>query len=143
MWARSARRIPSGVELGVRRVQPAHRLGALTRGLARDAARQAAPAVKGRRAGQPVHSREISFTAARRAAISGTRHGTATASLPRRVVTSACRAVISGIGRCRITVDRDRHRDHKTKARQPFEKARRDTPTRTAAATITVCRPAA
>jgi hypothetical protein len=115
----------------------------LTRGLARDAARQAAPAVKGRRAGQPVHSREISFTAARRAAISGARQGTATASLPRRVVTSACRAVIAGIGRCRVTVDRDRHRDHKTKARQPFEKARRDTPTRTAAATITVCRPAA
>ena len=39
----------------------------LVRGLARDAAAAAAPARKGRRAGQPVHPREISFTAARRA----------------------------------------------------------------------------
>ena len=35
----------------------------LVRGTVRAAARQAAPAGKGRRAGQPVHPREISFTA--------------------------------------------------------------------------------
>ena len=114
----------------------------LVRGLARDAARQAAPAGKGRRAGQPVHPREISFTAARRAAITATRRGTATASLPRCAITAGYRAVTAGIGRCRITVDRDRHRDHKTKARQPFDKARRGIATRIAPATITICRPA-
>ena len=115
----------------------------LVRGTARAAARQAAPARKGRRAGLPVHPREISFTAARRAAITATRNGTATASLPRCAIIAACRAVTAGIGRCRTTIDRDRHRDHKTKARQPFDKARRDIPTRTAKATIAICRPAA
>ncbi len=31
--------------------------------------------------------------------------------------------MIAGIGRYRVTIDHDRRRDHKTKARQPFEKA--------------------
>jgi hypothetical protein len=113
----------------------------LTRGIARAAARQAAPARKGRRAGQPVHPREISFTAARRAAIAAVRHGTATAGLPRPVIAAGCRAVIDRIGRCRISVDRHRHRDHKTKARQGFPNAPRNLPTRTAAAQIAVCGP--
>ena len=56
----------------------------LTRAVARAASRHAAPARKGRRAGQPVHPREISFTAARHAAITTIRDGTATASLPVR-----------------------------------------------------------
>ncbi len=115
----------------------------LVRSTIRAAARQAAPAGKGRRAGQPVHPREISFTAARRAAVTAARNGTATASLPRCTISAASRAVIAGIGRRRFTIDRDRHRDHKTKARQPFEKAHRETPTRTAAAKITICCPAA
>ena len=115
----------------------------LVRGTVRAAARQAAPAGKGRRAGQPVHPREISFTAARRAAVTAARNGTATASLPRCTISAASRAVIAGIGRRRFTIDRNRHRDHKTKARQPFEKAHRQTPTRTAAAKITICCPAA
>ena len=55
----------------------------LVRAVTRHAARRAAPARKGRRAGQPVHPREISFTAARRAAVATTRNGAATASLPR------------------------------------------------------------
>jgi hypothetical protein len=46
----------------------------------RAAARQAVPARKGHRAGQPVHPREISFTADRRAAITAVRNGTTTAS---------------------------------------------------------------
>ena len=54
----------------------------LTRALARAAARQARPARKGRRAGQHVQPREISFTAARRAALASIRSGAATASLP-------------------------------------------------------------
>ena len=90
-----------------------------------------------------MHPREISFTAARRAAVTAARNGTATASLPRCTISAASRAVIAGIGRRRFTIDRNRHRDHKTKARQPFEKAHRQTPTRTAAAKITICCPAA
>src|SRR5271166_3780513 len=54
----------------------------LVRAAARAAARSAAPARKGRRAGQPVQPRETSFTAARRTAITTTRSGAATASLP-------------------------------------------------------------
>ena len=53
----------------------------LARAIARDAAAIAAPARKGRRAGLPVHLREISFTAARRAIISSASSRTATARL--------------------------------------------------------------
>ena len=56
----------------------------LARAIARDAAAVAVPARKGRRAGLPVHPREISFTAARRAIIATTQSGAATASLPAR-----------------------------------------------------------
>ena len=63
----------------------------LARAAARAAARSAAPARKGRRAGKPVHPREISFTAARRAAITTTRNGTATAGLPAPLTTAATR----------------------------------------------------
>jgi hypothetical protein len=44
----------------------------------RAAARSAALARKGRRAGQPIELRQISFTAARRAAITTTQTGAAT-----------------------------------------------------------------
>ena len=54
----------------------------LARAAARAAAAVAVPARRGRRAGQPVHPREISFTAARRAVIASVRSGAATASLP-------------------------------------------------------------
>jgi hypothetical protein len=115
----------------------------LVRGTARAAARQADPAVKGARAGLPAHPREISFTAARRAAITSVRHGTATAGLPRPLTSAACQAVTAGIGRCRVQVDRSRHRDRKTKARQAFPNAPRQLPTRTAPAVITICGAAA
>jgi hypothetical protein len=54
----------------------------LARAVARAAAAAAIPARRGRRAGQPVHPRQISFTAARRAVIASVRAGAATASLP-------------------------------------------------------------
>ena len=54
----------------------------LARAAARAAAAVAIPARRGRRAGQPVHPRQISFTAARRAVIASVRAGAATASLP-------------------------------------------------------------
>jgi hypothetical protein len=47
----------------------------LTRGVARDAALAAAPARKGRRAGLPVRTRDLSFTRAVRAALSAIRLG--------------------------------------------------------------------
>ena len=115
----------------------------LVRAVARRAARLAAPARKGRRAGQPVQPREISFTAARRAAVTAARNGSATVSLA-AALTSARRAeILAGLGRHRIVIDRDRHRDRKTKARQAFPGAGRGTPTRKAPARITVCGPIA
>jgi len=115
----------------------------LARAVARRAARRAAPARKGRRAGQPVQPREISFTAARRAAITTTRNGAATASLPAAITTARYHDTLHDLGRRRFTIDRDRHRDHKTKARQAFPAAGRDIRTRTAPAVITVCGPLA
>jgi hypothetical protein len=113
----------------------------LVRAAARAAAGSAAPASKGSRAGQQVHPREISFTAARRAVIASVRGGTGTASLPAPFRDARHARVIEQLGKRRVTIDRDRHRDHKTKSGQPFPAAGRDITTRTAPATITVCRP--
>jgi hypothetical protein len=115
----------------------------LVRAAARAAARSAAPARKGRRAGQPVQPREISFTAARRTAITTTRSGTATASLPGALTAAGRAGALCDLGRRRVVIDRNRHRDRKTKTRQAFPAAGRGTATRKAPATITVCGPAA
>jgi hypothetical protein len=115
----------------------------LVRAVARQAARHAAPARKGRRAGQPVQPREISFTAARRVAITTARAGTATASLPAAITAARYHDTLRDLGRRRFTIDRDRHRARKTKARQAFPAAGREITTRKAAATITVCGPLA
>jgi hypothetical protein len=112
-------------------------------GLVRAVARHAAPAAKGRRAGQPVHPREISFTACRRITLAAIRHGTATASLPGQVIAVSCRAAIAAIGKRRVQAGRSRHRDHTTKARQGFPNAPRGITTRTAVAEISICAPAA
>ncbi len=111
----------------------------LVRAVARQAAQRAAPARKGRRIGQPVQPREISFTAARRAAITPTRTGAATASLPALITASRYHDTLHDLGRRRFTIDRDRHRDHKTKARQAFPAAGREITTRKAPAVITIC----
>jgi hypothetical protein len=100
----------------------------LTRGVARDAALTALPARKGRRAGQPVHPREISFTAARRAVIGAIRHGAASYT-----------ALISAISKSRVITGRDRRLVRKAKARPAFTGAGRDTATHIAQAVITVC----
>ena len=115
----------------------------LVRAVIRAAARQAAPARKGRRAGQPVHPREISFTAARRAAITAARDGTATASLSAAARRDRRDAVLHELGRRRITTGRDRRRDHKTKAGQAFPAAGRGITTRKVPARITICGPLA
>ncbi len=115
----------------------------LCRALARAAARNAAPARKGRRAGQKVQPREISFTAARRAALASIRSGAATASLPAPIARAYHRETVRALGKRRIVIDRHRHRDRKTKTRQAFPAARRAITTRTAIAHVAVCMPAA
>jgi hypothetical protein len=113
----------------------------LARATARAAAAVAIPARKGHRAGQPVHPREISFTAARRAVIASVRSGAATASLPAALTAANRDAILAGLARRRVQVDRHRHRDRKTKARPGFPAGGPRLATRTAPATISVCQP--
>jgi hypothetical protein len=115
----------------------------LIRALARAAARQAAPARKGRLAGRKVQPRQISFTSARRAALASIRSGTATASLPAPLAEAFRQDTLRALGKCRIVIDRHRHRDRKTKARQAFPGAGRGITTRTAIARVDVCMPVA
>jgi len=100
----------------------------MTRGVARDAALAAAPAKKGRRAGQPVQPREISHARTRRAVLAAIRSG------------NACyKAVTREISKCRTIVDRNRHRARKAKCASTFPRASlKDTVTRTAEAVITM-----
>ena len=100
----------------------------MTRGLARDAALAAAPARKGRRAGQPVRPREISCARTRRAAIRAVQAG------------RACyQALTREIAEYRATTDRNRHRARKSKSPSNFAHATaRDTRTRIAPAIITI-----
>ena len=97
----------------------------MVRGLARDAALTAAPARKGRQAGLPVHPREISFTAARRAA---TRAGTC-----------GYETVVATLGKARTTIDRDRHRPRKAKNGLTFPRAGRALATTKATPQIILC----
>ena len=111
----------------------------LARAAARAAAAVALPARKGKRAGQTVHPREISFTAARRAVITSARTGAATASLPAKLTGANCAAILAGLARRRVDVDRGRHRERKTKARLGFPAGGPRLPTTAAAARISVC----
>jgi hypothetical protein len=100
----------------------------LTRSVVLDAARDAAPARKGRRAGLPVRPRDLSFARAVRAALSAIRLGHA-----------SYQAVTSEIAEYRNTVDRDRHRARKSKSPSSFPHASaKDTATRIAPAVITM-----
>ena len=113
----------------------------LARATARAAAAVAIPARRGRRAMQPVHPREISFTAARRAVIASVRSGAATASLPAALTAANQDAILASLARRRVQVDRHRHRDRKTKARPGFPAGGPRLATRTAPAEISVCQP--
>jgi len=113
----------------------------LARAVARAAAAVAIPARKGRRAGQPVHPRQISFTAARRAVIASVRSGAATASLPAQMITARRERILADLARRRVQVDRCRHRDRKTKARPGFPHGGPRLATRTAPAAISICQP--
>jgi hypothetical protein len=111
----------------------------LVHALTRSAAAVAGPFHKGPRAGQPVQARHLSFTTARRTLIGTVRAGTATASLPAPTRATAHRAALHLIATARVTTDRHRHRDHKTKTRQAFTHAPRGITTRTAPAVLHVC----
>jgi hypothetical protein len=113
----------------------------LARAAARAAAAVAVPARRGRRAGQPVHPRQISFTAARRAVVASARSGAATASLPATLTRTNQDAILTGLARRRVQVDRHRHRDRTTKARLGFPPGGPCLLTRAAPAEITVCQP--
>ena len=115
----------------------------LTRAAARAAAAIAVPAGKGKRACQPVHPREIPFTAARRAIIATTRSGAATASLPAALTEANRDAILAGLARPRVDTDRNRHRDRKTKARPGFPPGGPRIPVLTAKAEISICGPIA
>jgi hypothetical protein len=115
----------------------------LTRATARAAAAVAAPARKGRRAGQPVQARQISFAAARRALITATRAGAATASLPSPLTAANRDAALAELARRRLTVDRHHRRERKTKARTSFPPAKPRTPTHAAHPEISIRRPLA
>ena len=115
----------------------------LARATARAAAAVAVPARKGKRAGQPVRPRQISFTAARRAIIAATRSGAATASLPAALARASRDRALASLARRRVVIDRDRHRERKTKARLSFPHAGPRLPTRTSPAQISICRPLA
>jgi hypothetical protein len=92
------------------------------------AALAAVPAGKGRRAGLTVRPRDLSFARAIRAVLSSIRVGR-----------DCCQAVTSEIGRYRTIVDRDRHRDRKSKSPSSFAHAGpADTVTRIAPAVITM-----
>jgi hypothetical protein len=100
----------------------------MTRGVARDAAAAAAPARKGRRAGQPVRPREISHARTRRAAVRAIQTG------------RACyQALTRELAKYRTIVDRNRHRTRKSKSPSNFTHATaKDTATRIAPAIITM-----
>jgi hypothetical protein len=100
----------------------------MTRGVARNAALAAAPARKGRRAGQPVQPREISHARTRRAVLAAIRAGR-----------TCYTALTSTIGTYRTVADRNRHRARKSKSPSSFGHASlKDTITRTAQAIITM-----
>lgn len=105
----------------------------------RSAAAIAAPFGKGPRTGQPVAARHLSFTTARRTLTTTVRAGTATASLPEPTRAAAHHHALAVVATARVTTDRNRHRDHKTKSRQPFPHAPRGITTRTAPAHIHLC----
>jgi hypothetical protein len=115
----------------------------LARAVARAAAAIAVPARRGGRAGQPVHPREISFTAARRAVVASVRSGAATAGLPAALTGANRDTILAGLARRRVQVDRCRHRDRKTKARLGFPPGGPRLATRAAPAEISVCQPPA
>ena len=115
----------------------------LVRATARAAARGAAPGRQGtpRRAARPPPRDLLHRCPPRRDHHHPQRHGHRQPAQhdPPRPPPSG----LHDLGRRRVTVDRGRHRDHKTKARQAFPAAGRGITTRTAPARVLICGPLA
>jgi hypothetical protein len=115
----------------------------LVRATARTAARAARPAVRDAAPGSPsVPARSPSPPPAA-PPVTTTRDCTAAASLPPRIRGDARQSALRELSRRRVSIDRGRHRDHKTKGRQAFPAAGRSITTRTALASIAICGPLA
>ena len=100
----------------------------MTRGVTRDAALAAAPARKGRRAGLPVRSRDLSLTRSRRLILAAIRTGK-----------TSYQALTRQIAKHRVVTDRNRHRGRKSKSPSTFPHAGPgDRITRIAPAVITM-----
>jgi hypothetical protein len=100
----------------------------MTRGAIRTAALTAAPARKGRRAGQPVRPRDLSHRAGRRIIVRAIEAGLA-----------GLDAVTSEIAKHRVVTGRDRHRTRKSKSPSRFPRGtRKSLITRTAPAVVTM-----
>jgi hypothetical protein len=100
----------------------------MTRGVTRDAALAAAPARKGRRAGLPVRSRDLSMARARRLILAAIRTGR-----------TCYKTLTRQIAKHRVITDRNRHRDRKSKSPSTFPHAGpKDRITRIAPAVITM-----
>jgi hypothetical protein len=100
----------------------------MTRGVTRDAALAAAPARKGRRAGLPVRSRDLSLARARRLILAAIRTGR-----------TSYQALTRQIAKHRVVTDRNRHRDRKSKSPSTFpHSGPKDRITRVAPAVITM-----
>jgi hypothetical protein len=59
------------------------------------------------------------------------------------LIAASSRNTLTALARCRVVVDRNRHRDRKTKARLGFPTAGPRLPTRTTPAQISTCGPLA
>ena len=115
----------------------------LARATARAAAAIAVPAGKGKHAGQPVHPRQISFTAARRAIIATTRAGTATASLPAPAVAASCGRVLACWPAAASTSTATGTATARPRPGWASRPAARAIPAQTAVAQISICQPIA
>ena len=99
----------------------------MTRGVTRAAALTAQPAVKGRRAGQPVRYRDLSLARARRLILAAIRSGKV-----------GYKTLTSQIARFRAVVDRNRQRPQVQVPQHLGPRLPKDTITRTAPAVITM-----
>ena len=129
--------------IAARSTPPGSAAPSCVRALARAAARQAAPAGKGRRAGQQVQPRANLFYRSPPRGPGqhpvGRRHRE-----PARPDRRAFhRDTLRALGKRRIVIGRHRHRDRKAKTRQAFPGAGRAVTTRTATAQVSICAPAA
>jgi hypothetical protein len=124
-----------------------HAAWVISTGLARAAARAAAaiavPAGKGKRAGEPVHPRQISFTAARRAIITTTRAGAATASLPARRSPPAATASWPSWPAAALTSTDTATATARPRPGRGFPAGGPRIPAQTAVAQISICQPIA